>query len=86
MDSKSLIGGLLAAAVIGAAIGILLAPESGEKTRGKLAKGSRKLTNSLKDTVEDSIGSLKDKFTAGIGEVISKGKEVANNSGDRLKI
>ena len=62
MDSKKMIGGLLAAAAIGATIGILLAPTSGKRTRTKLKNGSRRLTDSLEETVEDSIDLLKDKF------------------------
>ena len=85
MDSKKMIGGLLAGAAIGVAIGILLAPSSGEKTRGKLVKGSRRLTNSVQDTVEDSIKSLKDRFNSGVDEVVKKGKELINHASDRVK-
>ena len=85
MDSKKMIGGLLAGAAIGVAIGILLAPSSGEKTRGKLVKGSRRLTNSVQDTVEDSIESLKDRFNSGVDEVVKKGKELINHASDRVK-
>jgi gas vesicle protein len=85
MDAKNLIGGLLAGAAIGVAIGMLLAPESGAKNRENIAKGSRKLTDSLKGTVEDSIESLKEKFTAGINEVTRRGKETLNSANDRVK-
>ncbi len=85
MDSKTMIGGLLAGAAIGVAIGILLAPSSGEKTRGKLVKGSRRLTNSVQETVEDSIESLKDRFNFGVDEVVKKGKELINHASDRVK-
>jgi gas vesicle protein len=85
MDAKNLIGGLLAGAAIGVAIGMLLAPDSGERTRGKIAKGSRKLTDGVKGSVEDSIESLKHRFNSGIDELARKGKDVLNTANDRLK-
>lgn len=85
MDAKNLIGGLLAGAAIGVAIGILLAPTSGEKTRGNIAKGSRKLVDGVKGSVEDSMESLKNRFSNGIDELARKGKDVLNTANDRLK-
>lgn len=86
MDSKRMIGGLLAAAAIGAAIGLLLAPNSGERTRSKLIRGSRKLTDDLQETVEESIDSLKVKFNSGVDEVVKKGREMINHASDRVKV
>jgi len=86
MDSKRMIGGLLAAVAIGAAIGILLAPNSGERTRSKLIRGSRKLTDDLQETVEESIDALKVKFNSGVDEVVRKGKEIINHTSDRVKV
>jgi gas vesicle protein len=40
INAKSLIGGILAGAAAGVAIGILLAPASGKETRDNLVKGS----------------------------------------------
>lgn len=85
MNAKNLIGGLLAGAAIGVAIGILLAPASGEKTRGNIAKGSRKLVDGVKGSVEDSMESLKNRFSNGIDELARKGKDVLNTANDRLK-
>jgi len=86
MDSKRMIGGLLAAAAIGAAIGILLAPNSGKRTRAKLIKGSRELTDNLEETVEDSIELLKEKFNSGVDEVFKKGKELIGHANDKIKV
>ena len=86
MDSKKMIGGLLAAAAIGVAIGILLAPASGEVTRARLLKGSRKLADDLQGTVEDSIESVKEKFTTSIDQVIKKGKELISMRSDGTQL
>jgi gas vesicle protein len=86
MNAKDLIGGLLAGAAIGVAIGLLLAPKSGKQTREDLANGTRKLTDSLKGTVEESLESLKGKFNSGVEEVVKRGKETTNNLGEKLKV
>jgi gas vesicle protein len=86
MDSKKIIGALLASAAVGAAIGILLAPSSGEKTRTKLMKGTRKLTDDLQTTVEESIESLKDKFNSSVDEIAKKGAEMLNHASERVWI
>lgn len=85
MDAKNLIGGLLAGAAIGVAIGILLAPKSGAETREDISKGSRKLTDSLKGTMEDSLELLKEKFNAGVDDVTKRGKDVLSNANDKMK-
>jgi len=84
MNAKDLIGGLLAGAAIGVAIGLLLAPQSGEQTRNDLASGSRKLTDSLKGTVDESLESLKGKFNSGVNEIAKRGRAVVTSLGERV--
>ena len=81
-----MIGSLLAGAAIGVAIGILLAPDSGGKTRSKLVKGTRRLSDSVQGTVDESIESLKEKFNLGVDEVVKKGREMINHASDRVKV
>jgi gas vesicle protein len=85
MDAKNLIGGLLAGAAIGVAIGILLAPKSGADTREDISKGSRKFSDNLKGTIDDSIDMLKEKFNAGVDEATRRTKEVVNGASEKLK-
>lgn len=85
MDAKNLIGGLLAGAAIGVAIGILLAPKSGAETREDISKGSRKLTDNLKGTMEDSLGLMKEKFNNGVDEAAKRSKDALSNANDRMK-
>lgn len=85
MQTKNLIGTLLAATAVGFAVGILLAPGSGSETRGKIAKGSKKLTNSLKSTLADSLDSLKKQFNRSLDETAKKGKELFEQTNDYVK-
>lgn len=86
MNTKNLIAGLLAGAAVGVAIGMLLAPSTGKQTRDDIAKGSRKLVDGLKGSVEDSLDSLKHKFNSGVDEVTRKGKESFNTANDKMKV
>ena len=85
MNSKNLIGGLLAGAAVGVAIGMLLAPASGKETQANLVKGSNKLVDGLKGSVQDSIDSLKNQFNDAVDGVSRKGKEAANGARDGVK-
>ena len=85
MDSKKLIGGLLAGAALGVAIGLLMAPSSGRKTIKRLRKGTSKFAGKLKGKVGTSIDVLRERYNSGIEEAARKGKEVINAASDRIK-
>ncbi len=86
MNAKNLIGGLLAGAAVGVAIGILLAPGSGKETKAKLMKGSNKLVGDIKDALEDSVDSLKYQFNDAVDGVARKGKDLVSNARDGAKV
>jgi gas vesicle protein len=86
MNAKSLIGGILAGAAVGVAIGMLLAPESGNKTQKKLVKGARQLGDSLMDTAEGSIQTLKDRFNRKVDEFARTGKEGIASASEKIKV
>jgi gas vesicle protein len=54
-DSNKALMGLLLGAAAGVAIGLLIAPESGERKRKKLKKVSRDLARTLGDKAEDAV-------------------------------
>jgi gas vesicle protein len=72
MRGREFIGGILLGALIGATMGLLLAPQSGDETResmreyadelgGKVREGSRHFMESSRDLLEQSksqVGSL----------------------------
>jgi len=86
MNAKSLIGGILAGAAIGVAIGMLLAPSSGAKTRGKIAKAARDLGDSLKETAGNSVHALKEKFNSKVDETAQRGREALTSASEKIRI
>jgi gas vesicle protein len=85
-NSKSLVGVLMAGAAIGIAIGILLAPSAGDKTRQKIVDGSMKVKDDLLHTVNDSVEALRRQFNSKIDQLSKTGKEVVNNTTEKVKV
>lgn len=59
-DRGSGVGLFLLGAALGAGVALLLAPASGEETRRRLARQARE----LRDSAEEAIDDLKDRFDA----------------------
>lgn len=74
MESKNFLNGFLVGAMLGIGGGILLATSTSGETRKKLVEGAKKVTDSLGDTVSDTIGDLKEQFNEGVDQVSRKGK------------
>jgi len=82
-EGKVLIA-LAAGLAAGSLLGLLLAPDTGEKSRGKLIKNAKKLNESLKQNIDDlsekSQQYLKDVATT----VKTATKEAEENSKKKL--
>ena len=52
--------GIGASIAIGAALGVLIAPEEGDETRKKLMKRARKLSGTVSDSIDQGRESLED--------------------------
>jgi gas vesicle protein len=61
--SKALLG-LIAGAAIGAALGILFAPDKGTETRRKISKQGNDLADNLKGKITDLVDGVKEKFSS----------------------
>lgn len=85
-DPKNLIGGFIAGAAVGIAIGMLLAPSEGKQTRQKLVDGSVKLKDNLVDTVNDSIEKLKDQFNTKVDQLAKEGKKTTDYTSEKIKV
>ncbi len=60
--SGNVIGALLLGAAVGAALGILLAPDKGSETRKKLIGGVKDFADDLKKKVRDASDKFNDEF------------------------
>lgn len=80
MDSKVLVGGLLAGAAIGVAVGLLISPATNPETKQKLMKGARNLADSL-----GGVENLKESFNQGVDQIAGKGKQAIDSASERVK-
>ena len=85
-DPKNLIGGFIAGAAVGIAVGMLLAPSDGRQTRQKIADGSAKLKDNLVGSVNESIEKLKEQFTGKIDQLAKEGKQKAEYASEKIKV
>lgn len=86
-DSKVLLG-LLAGAAIGAIAGILFAPDKGTETRKKIAKNTSDLGENLKNSFNDFVDTVKDKYRNAKNEaeeVAEKGASKLSTLGNQVK-
>lgn len=84
-NTFKVIGFSLLASVVGAGIGILLAPHKGSKTRNKLIRGAKEMAENIQDKIKDEAGvlsskasKLEDQAKAGLKEKIKSIKHTAN--------
>ncbi|PBJ12728.1 YtxH domain-containing protein [Flavobacterium sp. ACN6] len=63
-NNSNTIAAILAGAAVGAAIGILFAPDKGSKTRTKIKEGIDDAKHNLQDSFEASSEVLREKFTS----------------------
>lgn len=86
INIKNILGGFLAGAVLGAAAGLLMAPSSGKKTRNKLIKESRKLTDTVSSAVSSSIKDLKSGFNQKVDKYADTGSKAFGKAKEKVKL
>lgn len=74
---------IVSGGIIGAGLALLLAPQSGSKTRKDIFRYSRKVRNRADEAVDDlasNVNNLVDAIGEKTDELVEKGKDVAGSA------
>ena len=71
---------------LGAAAGILLAPNSGRKTRTKILDESNKFRKQLIDAIEEAFSSMKDNYNKKVDDYATNGKRSIDVIREKVKV
>jgi len=83
MSKGKVLLGVLAGVAIGAALGVLFAPDKGWNTRKRLAKKGEDLTNDLRDKFEEFLDTITvkvDEVKEEVADFTEKSKSNANDT------
>ncbi|TDE16535.1 YtxH domain-containing protein [Dyadobacter psychrotolerans] len=78
MATNKALWGIVTAAAVGAVIGLLFAPDEGNKTRKKI----KKKTNSLASDLIDALEKSKEKAASAAGTIKEKGQQYKDEAID----
>ena len=88
MSKGKVLLGVLAGVAIGAALGVLFAPDKGWNTRKRLAKKGEDLTNDLRDKFEEFLDTITvkvDEVKEEVADFSEKNKAKVNDSKNATK-
>jgi gas vesicle protein len=83
MSTGRIVLGVISGIAIGATLGILLAPNSGEVTRRKISRRTRDYADDLGDKMNDLMDTVSEKFEITkkeVSQLAEKAKEKAENA------
>jgi gas vesicle protein len=80
------LGVFITGIALGVAAGVLMAPESGEKTRKKLLSESKKLRDKFSESLSQGIDELKSNYNKKVDEYARVGKGKIEEGKDTLKL
>ena len=82
-DYRKIAGAFLVGGIIGAAVAILYAPQSGRETRRDISKTARRVKRETADLIEDTIDGIHD-FTDDVkdrvSDILDQGKELSDGA------
>lgn len=73
-NALKILAGFAIGAITGAAVGILTAPDSGERTRKKLKKEAQRFAEDVSDNALKKFSEVKNEINDKLDEVLKKGK------------
>jgi len=77
---------LLVGTALGAALGVLFAPDKGSETRGKIADGAKDAASDLKRKMKDEVVNFRSKAEAMVDRADRKVGELADHEGKKLML
>ncbi len=87
-DGLKVVGALVLGAIAGAALGVLIAPHKGSKTRDRIMGGAKDMADDFSKMVKDEVNALRNKAEEAVGFVDEKGIELnqsLNQNTENLK-
>lgn len=77
--------GILVGLAVGAVVGILLAPDSGKKTRNRLASDSDSLFKDLQDQLQSGLDSIRSQYNDYVESTAAKAKDAVESTKRRAR-
>lgn len=78
-------GGFLLGAIVGTAAGLLIAPDSGKKTRKMLRDKGEEFKDDLSSTLNESVENAKKNFNKKVDEYSKSGHKILEQLKDSVK-
>lgn len=72
--------GIVVGLAIGAVVGILLAPESGKKTRKKISSESDSFFKDLQDQLQSGLDNIKSQYNDYVDAAADKGQDLVGQA------
>ncbi|GAB3715038.1 hypothetical protein GCM10027592_55280 [Spirosoma flavus] len=77
--------GVLVGLAVGAVIGVLLAPESGKKTRKRITSETDSFFKDLQDQLQTGLDSIKQQYNDYVDSASEKAQEVVSQAKRKVK-
>ncbi|GAB4054132.1 YtxH domain-containing protein [Spirosoma litoris] len=77
--------GILVGLAVGAVIGVLLAPESGKKTRKRITSESDSFFKDLQDQLQSGLDNIKNQYNDYVDSATGKTQDLVNQAKKKAK-
>lgn len=77
--------GILVGLAVGAVVGLLLAPESGNKTRKRISSESDSFFKDLQDQLQSGLESIKSQYNDYVDAAADKGQDLVGQAKRKAK-